>query len=601
MPGEFHFLRPEWLLAVPLVAAFAWFSARRRLRPGGWQRVIDPALQPHVLSRAPGAGVDYRWWLVFLGGTLAALALAGPAWERIEQPVYRSEQAMVVALDLSRSMDAQDVTPSRLARAKLKVLDLLAQRQSGQTALVVYSGNAFTVTPLTTDTDTIAALVGSLGTDIMPSQGSNPVAAIEKSRQLLEQAGAVEGEILLITDGGVTRAAIAAAEALEESDYSLSVLGVGTLEGAPIPRAGGGFIAGRNGQIAVPVLEAEGLQSLAEAGGGHFTAITTDSRDVDLLLSGGFDRAAEAGDEQKTDRWRDEGPWLLLALLPLAALAFRRGWILAVLVVVMPLPTPAHAFEWRDLWRTDDQQARQALEEGNAAEAAALFDDPEWRGVAQYRAGQYRQSATAFSGGESADSLYNLGNALAQQGELEAAIDAYDRTLELDPESGDAAYNRELVQKLLDQQQAQGGERGNEQSQSGDPNASGKSGQPSGDSRQESSAGEAGDAAEQGGEPLSEEEMSEADLEAMQQELERAAREAAEQDGDGTSRSLQDPAALAAARRAQERQQALEQWLRRVPDDPGGLLRRKFRYQYQRQGVDQDGNSLWLHGSVEPW
>lgn len=601
MPGEFHFLRPEWLLAVPLVAAFAWLSARRRLRPGGWQRVIDPALQPHVLSRAPSAGVDYRWWLVLLGGTLAALALAGPAWERIEQPVYRSEQAMVVALDLSRSMDAQDVTPSRLARAKLKVLDLLAQRQSGQTALVVYSGNAFTVTPLTTDTDTIAALVGSLGTDIMPSQGSNPVAAIEKSRQLLEQAGAVEGEILLITDGGVTRAAIAAAEALEESDYSLSVLGVGTLEGAPIPRAGGGFIAGRNGQIAVPVLEAEGLQSLAEAGGGHFTAITTDSRDVDLLLSDGFDRAAEAGDEQKTDRWRDEGPWLLLALLPLAALAFRRGWILAVLVVVMPLPTPAHAFEWRDLWRTDDQQARQALEEGNAAEAAALFDDPEWRGVAQYRAGQYRQSATAFSGGESADSLYNLGNALALQGELEAAIDAYDRTLELDPESGDAAYNRELVRKLLDQQQAQGGERGNEQSQSGDPNASGKSGQPSGDSRQESSAGEAGDAAEQGGEPLSEEEMSEADLEAMQQELERAAREAAEQDGEGTEQELQDPAALAAARRAQERQQALEQWLRRVPDDPGGLLRRKFRYQYQRQGVDQDGNSLWLHGSVEPW
>lgn len=599
MPGDFHWLRPEWLLAVPLVAAFAWYSARQRLRPGNWQRVIDPALQPYILSHAPRAGMDYRWPLVFLGGLLAALALAGPAWERIEQPVYRSEQAMVVALDLSRSMDAADVTPSRLERAKLKVLDLLGERQSGQTALVVYSGNAFTVTPLTTDTDTIAALVGSLGTDIMPSQGSNPVAAIEKARQLLEQASAGDGDILLITDGGVNPAALAAAEELEDAGYRLSVLGVGTLEGAPIPRAGGGFVTGRDGQIAVPVLEAEGLRSLAEAGGGRFTAITTDNRDLGTLLSSRFDPAGESGDELRTDRWRDEGPWLLLALLPIAALAFRRGWILAVLVFVLPLPTPAQAFEWRDLWRTDDQQARRALEAGDPAAAAALFDDPEWRGVARYRAGQYRQSATEFSAGEDADSLYNLGNALARQGELESAIAAYDRALVLDPGDADAAYNRELVKKLLEQQQAQSGEQGNEQSQSSNPDASGKSGKPSGESQQ-SSSGEAGNTADEGGEPMSDEEMSEADLEAMQQELERAAREAAEQ-GEDAAREAQDPAALAAARREQERQQAMEQWLRRIPDDPGGLLRRKFRYQYQRQGVDQDGNSLWLHGSVEPW
>ena len=348
----------------------------------------------------------------------------------------------------------------------------------------------------------------------------------------------------------------------------------------------------------MPVLEAEGLRKLAHAGGGRFTAMTTDNRDLRVLLPGGFGAAAESGGELETDRWRDEGPWLLLALLPIAALAFRRGWLLVVLVVVMPWPGPAQAFEWRDLWQTGDQQARQALEKGDAAEAAALFEDPEWRGVAQYRAGEYRQSATAFSG-ESADSAYNLGNALARQGELEAAIDAYDRALGLDPEAEDAAYNRELVKDLLEQQQAQSGEQGNEQSPSGNPDASGESGTPSGESQQESSPGEAGNTGEQGGEPPSDEEMSEADLEAMQQELDRAAREAAEQDGDGTE--AQDPEALAAARRAQERQQALEQWLRRIPDDPGGLLRRKFRYQYQRQGVDQDGNSLWLHGSVEPW
>ena len=170
--------------------------------------------------------------------------------------MFRSEQAIVIALDLSRSMDAQDLTPSRLTRARLKILDILEARQSGQTALVVYSSNAFTVTPLTTDADTVAALVNSLSTDIMPSRGSYPVAAIKKSQTLLEQAGVAYGEVLLITDGGTSPAAERAAADLQKSGYSLSVLGVGTSEGAPIPRAGGGFVTDRSGNIVVPRIEA---------------------------------------------------------------------------------------------------------------------------------------------------------------------------------------------------------------------------------------------------------------------------------------------------------------------------------------------------------
>ena len=190
MPADFHWLRPEWLLAVPLVVMVAILLGRRRLGAGNWEQVIDRALMPFVLSRAQGSGVTHRWWLLAVGGVLAAVALAGPAWERIEQPVFRAEQALVIAVDLSRSMDAQDIVPSRLARARLKILDILERRKSGQTALLVYSANAFTVTPLTTDTDTVAALVNSLSTDIMPSRGSYPIVAMEKGRQLLDQAGA---------------------------------------------------------------------------------------------------------------------------------------------------------------------------------------------------------------------------------------------------------------------------------------------------------------------------------------------------------------------------------------------------------------------------
>jgi Ca-activated chloride channel family protein len=161
MPADFHFIRPEWLLAIPVVVVIAVLLARRQLGAGHWRDVIDPALMPYVLSRTPGRGVDWRWWLMGLGGVIAAVALAGPAWQRVEQPVFRADQALVIALDLSRSMDAEDVQPSRLARAKLKILGLLDRRQGGQTGLLVYTANAFTVTPLTDDTDTIGALVTS--------------------------------------------------------------------------------------------------------------------------------------------------------------------------------------------------------------------------------------------------------------------------------------------------------------------------------------------------------------------------------------------------------------------------------------------------------
>ena len=334
MPADFHFLRPEWLVGIPLVVLAAWLLARRRLGPGNWQNVVDAALAPHVLARTASRGLDYRWWLFAIAGVIGMLAMAGPAWQRIEQPVFRSDQALVVALDLSRSMDAQDIAPSRLIRARLKILDILERRGGGQTALVVYSSNAFTVTPLTSDTDTIAALVNSLSTDIMPSRGSYPIAAINKGRQLLEQAGAGIGEILLITDGGWSPAAERVARDLRGSGFTLSVLAVGTTEGAPIPRVSGGFVTDQSGNIAVPRLEESSLRSLAAAGGGRFALLSTDARDLDYVL-GGETGARQAGDDNvATDLWREEGPWLVLLLLPLAAMAFRRGYVLAAVLFI---------------------------------------------------------------------------------------------------------------------------------------------------------------------------------------------------------------------------------------------------------------------------
>ncbi|MCH8335022.1 MAG: VWA domain-containing protein [Proteobacteria bacterium] len=602
MLADFHWLRPEWLWALPLIALMTYALVRRQLAPGSWQRIIDPALAPFILSRSQVKGLNYRWWLILIGGVLAVLALAGPSWNRVEQPVFRSAQALVIALDLSRSMDAQDLTPSRLTRARLKILDILERRRSGQTALVVYSSNAFTVTPLTTDADTVAALVNSLSTDIMPSRGSYPVAAINKSGQLLEQAGASFGEVLLITDGGTSPAAERAAKDLRSAGYSLSVLGVGTAAGAPIPRVGGGFVADRSGNIVVPRLEEAALRSLAAAGGGRFATLSTDDRDIDILLSGEVGSTLASDESLATDQWQEEGPWLLLILVPIAAMAFRRGLVLLLLVFLLPLTEPVYAFGWQDLWLTRDQQAQRQLDEGNAMEAGELFKHPGWQAVAKYRAGEYGPSAAGFAGQEGIDNLYNLGNAMARLGELETAIDAYEQVLELDPDMEDALYNRDLLKDLLEQSQdSQGGEQGDQDNAS---ESGGGAQQSEGQSQSDNSAqeGATGDPGAEGESSVRDpENVNQDDLDAIQAELERAAQEAQQRSGEARESEAMSQVDAEAMRRAQEQRQAMEQWLRRIPNDPGGLLRRKFRYQYQRQGKDQDGNNLWPDDAVQPW
>jgi len=601
MLAEFHWLRPEWLWALLPVGLFVAALARKQLAPGNWQRFVSPELAPYVLSRRSIKGGSYRWWLMLAGGALTVLALAGPSWTRVEQPVFRSEQAIVVALDLSRSMDAQDISPSRLMRAKLKILDILERRSSGQTALIVYSANAFTVTPLTTDADTVAALVNSLSTDIMPSRGSYPLAAIAKGRQLLEQAGVAYGEILLITDGGSSPEAERAAQELADAGYSLSVLGVGTLGGAPIPQAGGGFVTDRRGQIAVPRLESDGLERLASAGRGRYTTLTTDDSDLDYLLAGEALGGAESDNALATDQWQEEGPWLLLVVVPLAAFAFRRGWVLSLLVFLLPLPRPAEASIWDDLWKTPDQQAQQALEAGDPAKAAELFEDPRWSAVARYRSGDYPGSAQGFAGQDDADSFYNFGNALARLGQFGPAIEAYEQALEIDPAMEDAAYNRDLLKEIQQQQDSQSGEQGDQQQQSQDGGGQQSEGQSqSQEAGEQTQAGEPGSEGEQGDAADREQQMSAEDLAALEEELQRAAQEAEQQANEGDEEQMSQ-AEAEAQRREQEQQQAMEQWLRRIPDDPGGLLRRKFRYQYQRMGRDQDGNSLWPDDEVQPW
>src|SRR5690606_4835331 len=372
---EFHFLRPWWLAIVPLGLAFAWLVLRAGRTSGSWRQVVDRALQPYVLAGPATLGPRPGLVLAARGALMvAAIALAGPTWERLPVPAFRSEEALVVALDLSRSMDAADVEPSRLALARLKLLSLLERRSGGQTALVVFSAHAFTVTPLTTDTRTISSLVGALSSDIMPSRGSRVAVGIDKAAALLRQGGAPRGEILLITDASVGVGDLDAARAARRDGFRVHVLAVGTEEGAPIPEARGGFVTDRAGRVVVPQVNLDALRRLADAGGGRFAAMAPDDRDLDRLFPEDAPSVAALGDERAdeqstADVWRDAGVWLAALLLPLLALGFRRGWIAALATAAILSPPPANAFEWASLWQRADQRGYERLQSGAADEA----------------------------------------------------------------------------------------------------------------------------------------------------------------------------------------------------------------------------------------
>ena len=596
---EFHFLRAGWILLIPIAILLIFIFKRRLLTIGNWEKLIDKRLLPYVMSRSQLSDNQYKWWLISLISVLSIIALAGPTWERIEQPSFRTDQSLVIALDLSRSMNAQDITPNRLTRAKLKILDILERRQGAQVALIVYSANAFTVTPLTSDTDTIIALINSIDTSIMPSRGSYPALAIDKGLQLLNQASVSNGEIILVTDGGITSDSFSSAQKLRDEGYRLSALGIGSMNGAPIPKETGGFITDNTGQITISRLEVDDLKDLVEIGGGSYTSITSNDQDIDTLLSEVYSAVRESDDSVTTDQWKEFGPWLLLIVVPFGSLLFRKGWVFLLLLTIMPIDNSVYALDWNDLWKTRDQQAKEAMESGDYDKAIELFEDSEWLAAAHYKAGNYRQSANGYNNNSNIDHLYNHANSLAKIGQFEEAIENYEKVIAEEPNAEDALYNLNLLKDLLSENQSS--EENNDDGQSSEEASTGEQSQQQNGDESEQSDNEGnsktGDSDDESDANPNQKLSNEEDIEAIEKELERAAEENSNQElqqEDNNESGLE-------GRMAQEQQQAMEQWLRRIPDDPGGLLRRKFRYQYQRQGIDQDGNQIWPNEGAQPW
>jgi Ca-activated chloride channel family protein len=440
---------------------------------------------------------------------------------------------------------------------------MLNDTLEGQTGLVAYAGDAFVVSPLTSDTNTIRNMLPALRPDVIPVSGSRPDRALEMAAELLKRSGMARGEILLIADNGSHAAAKVAGNLARQGIFT-SVLAVGTPPGAPIP-SGEGFVSDKKGNIVIARLQRDALQAVASAGGGKYSELTSGSNATSPWAAvEGAEFARK--DDALGERWKDTGPWLVLLLLPFVAFSFRRGILFMLPVLILPgllLSTEARAGLWDDLWASKDQQAQEALQQDRAADAAMLAKDPAIAGEALYRSGDYPRAGQVWSELDQADSHYNRGNSLAQTGDFEAAIAAYDAALALDPEMEDASYNRDLVEQMKQQQDQQQDQEGSDG---------------------ESSEEQSGDQSEEG--EQSEDQSSENQQDGDRTDEESDQQEQDEQQGEPSESEM-------AQNWSEEDAQAMEQWLRRIPDDPGGLLRRKFRNEHQRRGASADESETW--------
>ena len=588
LSNNFHFLRPWWFAGfLPVAAVVAFYSWRKR-SAGSWENIINPELLPFLMQGSESKKALSSTWLlsiVILAWIICCLSLAGPTWQQLPQPVYKQDAALVVVLDLSPSMLAEDISPSRLVRARYKLIDVLTRRTEGVAGLIVYGGDAHTVSPLTEDSNTIVSIVPVLAPSLLPEYGSNVEEALASAVDLAVTGGYQQADILLISDG-IHRSALSELTPIisQQGDFRLSILGVGTPQGAPIPTGAGGFAKQANGNMVVAKLNVTALQQLAASNGGIYQTLSADDSDVDALLiamdSIFPDNTRET--DRSFDLWDDQGFWLVLLLLPVVLLSFRKGTLVAVLLLPLAFNTqPAQAFEWKDLWKTPNQRAAEALSRGDYETAQDLFEDPMWRGSAAYKAGDFEQATTSFLNNDTAQGHYNRGNALAQDGDLQGAIDAYDRALSLDPDMQDAIANRALVEQLKDQQQDQDQDQQNQQSQDQDQEQQDQE-QQNQDSSGQDQEQKNQDSQSQDQSQQDKEEKGKPDSEKSEQE--KTADEKAQEQAEKDAKEAAAEAALdELSDEEKQEQQDIEKMLRRIPDDPGGLLRAKFRYQSRQQ------------------
>ncbi|WP_342065448.1 vWA domain-containing protein [Achromobacter kerstersii] len=470
--STFHFLRPWWLLAVPLALLLLWLGRAQGGRVG-WGSTIAPALLPYLIVNAPGSRgprpIHAVAALLMLGG----IAAAGPTWQQDLPPFLDNQAPLIVAVDLSPSMDAADVPPSRLQAAKHKLHDLLARRAGAKTGLIAYAGSAHLVLPPTDDPSLVDLFIQSLSTELIAAPGKDAAGAINVAASVLKstQAG---GTVLLVTDGADTSQLPQVEQLAKAADFQILVLAAGASDGGVLRDARGQPRMDKDGKPVLGTFDAGAIKQLADAARAPLGSLTLNDDDLDWVTLHAQRHFQDVQNAGQAVHWKDVGYWLCWPLAILALLCLRRGWNVNWLAGLMlaslaglyapntysnPNANPNAsanpvastnpvASAIANAFFTPDQQGRWAYEHHDYTRAAALFQDPYWKGRAAYDAGDYSLALAAFARLDTAEANFYLGNTQARLRHYDDALAAYDRALHQRADFPEAKKNRELVAKL---------------------------------------------------------------------------------------------------------------------------------------------------------
>lgn len=602
--ADFHFLRPWWLLALLPLALFYWRLLVMQKTQSGWHQWLPQHLA-HVLVNSGGKQSSWSAHRLGLFWLISSTALAGPTWERLPQPVYQLETGQVVIMDMSPSLLAEDIEPNRLTQLRFKAMDLVKSGLDGDTGLIAYADDAFTISPLTADNNNLLNLIPSLSPQIMPNAGSEPLRALKLADELLTNAGYAEGDIYWLTDGIATSELNALSSYLRKQPHRVSILGIGTTDGAPVRSADGSLLKDRFNQPVIAKLTPSRLQDLASLTGGIYQTVRRDNDDVAALVNQPplTREGKDADQQQQGDQWRDNGPFLALLLIPLVLFSWRRGgslgcWLLLAGWLPLSLSSgsayaaPQQADAAPGWWLNQEQQAQQLLELEQYQAAAELSEQPFRQGVAYYRAGDYQAAVDRFAQLDSAQSWYNRGNALAQLQQFEAARDSYEQALKRRSDWPEAEENKALMEQLLEQQKQQDGEQKGQQGDDGEQDDSrDQQGQNQGENQNngQQDAEQQDNSADQQQDPQGQQQG-----DGHQQQQRQQQQNESEQQQQQQAQQGEQPQNTEAERQRNqqtqfrddidpEKAQQLEQWMKRIPDDPSILLRNKMLLESQRR------------------
>lgn len=582
-----HFLRPEWAVAVIVFALVPVMVRFARSGAGAWRKVCDAPLLNALLVKSKARSLFPQLFLLSVCWALAIFALCGPALEKLPQSTFKKGADVVYLLDISPLMGARDLKPSRMERAVFKLYDLLKRDAGSQSALILYAQTPFIAVPLTPDVKMIENVLPTVQAGLMGGTVPNLAAALDEAGDLLRQAKAVNGRAVVLGAFGDAKA-VKAAEALKKEGYAVSILGVGTQDGAPVQLADGNF-ATVNGQAVLSTLPEKELRRIAHAGGGVYRTISLDESDIDALTAAETDGASDLSDGKiKADAWKDLGVYVTALILPFMAFGFRRGWLGVLMLSLLP----ANAFAgWSDFWQREDYKAAVRMTQGQKPESADVFSDDAWKGAAQYKLGDYQASADSFAQSGGTEELYNYGNALAHAGKIQDAIKAYDTVLKQNPNHADAAFNKKYLEQKQqqnqqqnqpqNQQRQQGAQNNQQQNGQNDQNSQNKQNpnrQSQNQNRQSQNRQDEKRSNEQNEQSGQNEQNGRrrqgANDEKRQSRPHSAEQRKAEQKRDGEQI---DVPKSAAERREEQAKQEQRQWLSVIDDDPSGLLRERIR------------------------